>query len=203
MSEEQRLAWEKKYEVQGQLWSRSHDRWFETKENERVLDLGCGSGKSCGSLEGEITAVDFSMTALRMLRDDAPALNLICCDASRLPLQDSQFDLVRASFIFGHMEEVERRAAIGEISRVLRPGGRLALEVFSKRDGRFQRRGNVAGDALLHDGRLLHAYFDEDQVRDALSGFKVIHMSEEKWAQRIGEGETMDRSIIRSIAIRK
>jgi len=200
MSEKQRVAWENKYRTQGALWSRSHDRWFDTKDDERVLDLGCGSGKSCASLAGEISAVDFSMTALGMLLDSMSTVNPICADVAKLPFRDSQFDCVRASFILGHLEESERVATIGEIKRVLRVGGRLAIEVFSRSDGRFLRKGAVAGGALEHEDGLLHSYFDEDQVRDMLSGFEVISVSEEKWAQRIGNKESLDRSIVRAIA---
>lgn len=195
MSEKQRLAWEDKYRTQGALWSRSHDRWFETKGDERVLDLGCGNGKSCNSLAGKVTAVDYSMLALRMLRDSAPNVNPICADVINLPFRDSQFDCVRASFLFGHLEDGERDAAMNEIYRVLAQGGRLAIEVFSRSDGRFLRKGEFE-----FESDILHSYFDEPQVRDMLSGFDVISVNEERWAQRIGPKESLDRSIIRAIA---
>jgi len=200
MSEKQRIAWEDKYRTQGALWSRSHDRWFETKDDEHVLDLGCGSGKSCASLAGEITAVDFSMTALRMLLDSAPTVNPICADVAKLPFRDSQFDCVRASFILGHLDESERVATMNEVSRVLKPCGRLAIEVFSRSDGRFLRKGGTARCEIDSEDSLLHSYFDEAQIRDMLSGFEVISVNEEKWAQRIGNKESLDRSIIRAIA---
>lgn len=200
MSEKQRLAWEEKYKTQGQLWSREHEQWFETHEGERVLDLGCGSGKSCASLAGEVTAVDFSMNALKMLRGGAPSVSLICCDIAKMPFKDSQFDFVRASFILGHLEEREREMAMAEISRVLKSGGRVAMEVFSKSDGRFLRKERTSGVAPEHEDSLLHACFDEDQVREALSAFELISVSEERWAQRVGAKESLDRSIIRAIA---
>jgi hypothetical protein len=89
---------------------------------------------------------------------------------------------------------------MNEISRVLKPCGRLAIEVFSRSDGRFLRKGGTSRCEIDSEDSLLHSYFDEAQIFDMLSGFEVISVSEEKWAQRIGNKELLDRSIIRAVA---
>jgi len=199
MSEEQRVAWDEKYKAQGTLWSRSHDRWFETKDSDRILDLGCGTGKSSASMAGVVVAVDFSMAALRLFGDNVPSASRICCNITSLPFKDAQFDVVRASFIIGHLKEKERAEAMEEINRVLRPEGLIAIEVFSVSDGRFLRKRETASGAE-DDEQLLHAYFNEGQIRHLLSKFNVTSVSEEKWAQRVGPREFLERSIIRATA---
>jgi ubiquinone/menaquinone biosynthesis C-methylase UbiE len=200
MSEEQRLAWEKKYSRQGAVWARSHDDWFENCDADLVLDIGCGTGKSCSSLRGKIVGADFSMVALRMLRDSMPNISAICCDATMLPFQDSSFDFVRASFVLGHLNGGERQSVISDISRVLRSGGTLALEVFSTGDARFLRKGESPRDESIGDDGILHFYFSESDVKELLSCFKKTYISESVWEQRIGPKETMKRSSIRAVA---
>jgi len=199
MGEKQRLAWDRKYSLQGPVWARSHDDWFEIGEAERVLDLGCGTGKSCNSLGGHLVAADFSMVALRTLRDSIEDVDTVCCESSGLPFKGSSFDFIRTSFLFGHLDESERVSTMNEISRVLREGGRLALEVFSTSDARCVRNGKTV---RLTEGGIFHCYFDEKDIIDLLSGFKIINLAEENWEQRIGPGEKMERSIIRASAIK-
>lgn len=202
MSENQRLAWERKYLVQGVVWARTHDDWFEIGDGDRVLDVGSGSGKSASSLGINAIASDFSMAALRLLRDALPAVAPVCCDAAHLPFRDACFDLVRASFIFGHLDSSERESAIGEVMRVLRPGGRVAVEVFSSSDARLLREGSVTKSRLTKEDGISHFYFDEAEIRDMLSGFKGISLSEATWEQRIGPKETMRRSSFRATAVK-
>ena len=202
MSEEQRLAWDRKYSIQGAVWSRTHEDWFEISGGQRVLDLGCGSGKSISSLKGDSVGVDFSMAALRIMRGSMPETSAVCCDICALPFTDSSFDFVRASFVLGHLIPEERSSAISEISRILSKGGRLAIEVFSTRDGRFLRRGGPIETSVEYDDGLRHTFFDEEQIRAVLSSFEEITVSEARWAQRIGPGESMERSVIRALAKR-
>jgi len=202
MSEGQRVAWDRKYGVQGALWSRDHEVWFEVGEGARVLDLGSGSGKSCASLGGEVIATDFSMVALKLAGGPPPKAAKVCCDAARLPFCDSYFDFVRASFILGHMKADERKAAICEISRTLKAGGTLALEVFSTSDARFIRKKGHGGRANASRDGILHHYFDKGEIEALLVPFEVRSIDEVTWSQRIGPKEAMKRSVIRVLAVK-
>lgn len=202
MSEGQRAAWDKKYAAQGALWSRDHEVWFEVEEGSRVLDLGSGSGKSCASLCGEVVAADFSMAALRLVDDPSRKMAKVCCDAARLPFSDSSFDFVRASFILGHMGAAERKSAICEISRVLKIGGNLALEVFSTSDARNAMKKERRGGNKTNREGIIHHYFDREEVEELLTSFEVRFIEEVAWSQRIGPKKSMRRSIIRALALK-
>ena len=104
--------------------SRSSPRW---------LDIGCGLElvpwwlKDRASLETELRSrarslvgVDLNFEALRENRSCNIRLNV---DAAHLPFADESFDLVTCNMVFEHL--ADPRLVLGEIRRVLRPGGRL------------------------------------------------------------------------------
>jgi len=200
MSVDQKRAWDRKYDSQGILWARTHDDWFEVGEDDLVLDVGSGSGKSNRSLGGEIVAVDFSRNALRLARDLQQNLSLICGDVRALPFSDSAFDLVRASFVIDHLRAVEHARAMNEIIRVLKTGGFLAFECFSKLDARFTLREVDANGDYLDGDEILHHNFDRCEIEKLLSALSIRKFKETAWEQRVGPGEAMRRSAFRVLA---
>ena len=99
----------------------------------RVLELGCGRGAGVPVIRqcfpgAEVDAFDLDrrMVELARRRVAPPVGRLWVSDASRLPLRSAYYDAV---FDFGILHHVpDWRAAVGEIGRVLRPGGRLYAE---------------------------------------------------------------------------
>ena len=86
----------------------------------RVLDVGCGNGEYLRALAGhpvQAAGCDLSMGMLR----SAAQRGLLNADVAALPLRDGTFDVVLAVHMLYHVPD--RRAAIGELRRVLAPGG--------------------------------------------------------------------------------
>lgn len=113
---------------------------LEVAGGDRLLDLGCGSGRhsfAAQRLGARVVAADLDAAVLKDVRGMAAALDLdegpfpsVGCaasDATRLPFPDRSFDRVIVSEVLEHVPEVDR--AIAEIARVLRPGGTAALSV--------------------------------------------------------------------------
>jgi SAM-dependent methyltransferase len=100
---------------------------------QRGLDLGCGDGVMLYKVlrgGGTIVGVDLSRPGLAIARREiqertgrAPAL--MRASATSLPLSDASVDYVLSIEVIEHVAEVE--AYLGEIHRVLRPGGFLAV----------------------------------------------------------------------------
>jgi demethylmenaquinone methyltransferase/2-methoxy-6-polyprenyl-1,4-benzoquinol methylase len=99
------------------------------RPGDRVLDAACGTGDlaiadhRAGALE--VTGVDFSPRMLERARRKAPGLRFVEGDMLALPFADGSFDA--ATVGFGVRNVVELEAALRELRRVLRAGGRLAI----------------------------------------------------------------------------
>lgn len=94
----------------------------------RILDIGCGDGVLTAALStgGALTiGIDRDPEMVAAAVVGAPHAAFAVADALRLPFADDVFDLVVANTVFCLLPE--RRAAIVEALRVLRPGGRLVL----------------------------------------------------------------------------
>jgi len=95
----------------------------------RVLDLGCGTGRTTALLArwGWVVGLDEAAWALASTSRRAPAAAPVRGSATRLPFADGCFDLVCALDLVEHV--ADDRAVLEEIGRVLRPAGLLLLTV--------------------------------------------------------------------------
>ena len=110
------------------------------RAGDRVLDVAGGSGDLARAFArrvgptGEVWLTDINGAMLGVGRDrllDAGlAAPILQCDAERLPLRSGTFDCV--SVAFGLRNMTHKEAALAEMARVLKPGGRLLVLEFSK-----------------------------------------------------------------------
>jgi ubiquinone/menaquinone biosynthesis C-methylase UbiE len=94
----------------------------------RVADIGCGPGNSATQLRDKVAsvvAVDPAPAMLRLARRRDARLALVRGDAGRLPLRGASVDAVTLHSVLYLLPD--RTAALSEIVRVLRPGGRVIL----------------------------------------------------------------------------
>jgi demethylmenaquinone methyltransferase/2-methoxy-6-polyprenyl-1,4-benzoquinol methylase len=110
------------------------------RRGERVLDVAAGSGDLARALsrrvgaEGEVWLTDLNRRMLERGRDrlfdaglGAPAVQ---CDAERLPFPSGYFDCVTVGFGLRNM--THKDAALAEMARVLKRGGRIVVLEFSR-----------------------------------------------------------------------
>jgi SAM-dependent methyltransferase len=112
------------------------------RAGDRLLDLGCGFGRhayealrrgadvvACDMSSPELVEVRALMQAMSEAGETPPGIMAGCVtgDATRLPYPDATFDHIIASEVMEHIPDDE--GALGELHRILRPGGTLAVTV--------------------------------------------------------------------------
>lgn len=127
---------------------------------DALLDMGCGGGRHAFAAlrrgarvvafdadETELKQVEGTMQAMSEAGELPPAARRLCVqgDALSLPFGDGSFDRVIAAEVLEHIPDDV--TAIGELARVLAPGGQIAVTVPS----RFPERINWALDDDYHD----------------------------------------------------
>jgi demethylmenaquinone methyltransferase/2-methoxy-6-polyprenyl-1,4-benzoquinol methylase len=122
-------------------WRRLTTGALTIAPGDRILDVAAGTAVSTEALrrEGAVAVgVDFSLGMLRAGRFDLP---LVAGDALQLPFADGAFDAVTISF--GLRNVVDTSAALLELARVTRPGGRLVVCETSRPAGGVTRLGHA------------------------------------------------------------
>ena len=122
------------------LWKRFTVDLANVKPGEKVLDVASGSGDlalafaRCAGATGQVWQTDINEAMLRVGRDRlinaGHMLPNALCDAEELPFASDSFDLV--SVAFGLRNMTHKDVALAEMTRVLKPGGRLLVLEFSK-----------------------------------------------------------------------
>jgi demethylmenaquinone methyltransferase/2-methoxy-6-polyprenyl-1,4-benzoquinol methylase len=122
------------------LWKRYAVSVSGVRAGQKVLDVAGGSAdlsrlflKATGS-SGQVVLTDINNAMLRVgrdrLLDEGIATPVTQCDAEHLPFPDNYFDCV--SIAFGLRNVTHKEAALREMHRVIKPGGRVIVLEFSK-----------------------------------------------------------------------
>jgi len=114
---------------------------FKLEDGDKFLDAGCGEGRhsweACRRNHCMVCALDLDNLNVRKTKyvldymDSQKVCqgnwNVLCGDALNLPFQDASFDKIICSEVLEHV--VDEDQGIGELVRVLKPGGVLAVTV--------------------------------------------------------------------------
>lgn len=116
------------------------------QSGQRVLDLGCGTGTLTilikqSAPEAEVVGLDGDPKVLEIARSKAAKagvnLRLDSGMAYQLPYPEGSFDRVLSSLVFHHLVRKDKQRTMGEVFRVLQPGGEFHLVDFGKPRGLY------------------------------------------------------------------
>lgn len=155
----------------GRRFQRSVLARLGLRGEERLIDVGCGTGTLLAETlrrHSGVTAAgvdadpEILAIAARRLRRYGARVTLHIARAEALPFPDASFDAALSTLTFHHLPTPAKRAALAEVYRVLRPGGRLLLVDFGTRPGRR---------VPWWEGLFETVEYLEDNVRGLLPGF--------------------------------
>jgi ubiquinone/menaquinone biosynthesis C-methylase UbiE len=155
------------------------------KRGECVFDVGCGPGFLCEMMAaavgptGHVTGIDISEDLIRFATDNktSETIDYRVGDAAALPVDAGQFDLAVSTQVLEYVADAD--AALREMARVLRPGGRAFIIdtdfdswVWHAADTERMARIMNAWDTHCADPRLPRTL----ALRLRAAGFKVVNV---------------------------
>jgi demethylmenaquinone methyltransferase/2-methoxy-6-polyprenyl-1,4-benzoquinol methylase len=125
-------------------WRRAMVATVGARENERVLDVAAGTGlvaqELIRSYGCRVVALDQSAAMLERARQKLAAdetlgdrVELVAGEAESLPFDDGAFDHLTFTYLLRYVDDPA--ATLGELARVVRPGGRIACLEFGRPRG--------------------------------------------------------------------
>jgi SAM-dependent methyltransferase len=110
----------------------------------RVLDFGCGAGRTAQALRRHsdaVVGVDVSAPMLKMARqlDVSHGCEFVLNERPDLEtFDDGHFDLAYSSLVLQHLPPADARTFLAELGRVVRPGGAVVVQVATRPTGSFK-----------------------------------------------------------------
>ncbi|MEI7648306.1 MAG: class I SAM-dependent methyltransferase [Methanomicrobiales archaeon] len=200
-------AWEKEYLCKGSVWGGAVHHLPVLPQGSRVLELGCGNGKTLSAMIGrswDVTAIDFSSSAVAMSRMNTGTLQKaeVCvADARHLPFAHCGFDAVFAFHILSHLDKMDSTRAVAEGVRVLKTGGILYFSGFSTEDFRSGKGSTVEDGTVKRGSGICTHYFTEQETQELFSNLTLETMTTERWFMRV-RGQDFPRAEIQAAFIK-
>ena len=195
--------WEKEYTRRGMLWSGATHDLPDLPLHSRVLELGCGNGKTLFAMiqrGWDVTAIDFSSRAVALSREvcGGPSHgHLMVADACCPPFKNDSFDAVFAIHVLGHMYEPERDQITTTLHHILKPKGILFFSDFSTEDFRFGKGHETEPATFSRSPGIITHYFTREEVIDLFPRLMPVSISIHQWPMRV-LGRTLVRSEIQA-----
>ena len=197
--------WESAYKRQGNLWAGHQHLLPEIEKGGRVLETGCGNGKTAAQLcSKEIIChgMDISLSALRSAAEACRNAEFYSGDITAIPAKDGVYDTVISFHTISHLNKSERFRAASEIYRVLRNGGRFYFRDFGTGDLRFGKGVETERNTFRKGNGISTHFFDLDEVTGLFREFELTDSGYIRWKMRV-KGHDHQREEIQAVFLKK
>ena len=175
--EDQREAWDSFYSGNRRPWRGVSDIGdLPFPPGGRVLEVGCGNGKTAVALAKRgyrVTGMDFSQKAIDICRELILDADFVCASVLNIPFENGSFDGISAFHVLEHLTDDELSKAAKELYRVMKTGGYLLVKSFAEGDMRAGK-GIANDDNVIRGNGILYHYFTEQELLDKLSVFQCV-----------------------------
>ncbi|MFW5846853.1 MAG: class I SAM-dependent methyltransferase [Nanoarchaeota archaeon] len=189
----------KKLEIpnQEQVWNNIAPEWHRHKEKPlknvkeflknsqgKILDFGSGSGRHLikfNNKKREYYLVDFSFEMIKLAEQKSKKLGINAkfkvADLTNLPYENNFFDFsICVSAIHCIPKEKNRKKAISEMYRVLKPSGKAYIGVWNIKSKRFRNKRPERLIGWTNKGKRYYHLYTKDEIEKELKeiGFKIL-----------------------------
>lgn len=188
---DQRETWDSFYKSNRRPWKGVTSSKVPFPDGGHILEIGCGNGKTAAMLISEgfkVTGVDFSEAAVEMCRETLGEKGTFeCADAIDLPFDDDSFDGALMFHVLEHLDDGERKKAISEIRRVLKPDAHLLVKTFSPDDMRSGKGKKIDDSTEVRGNGIIYRYYSEDDLRSMFGDMMICSIETKNEKTRFGE----------------
>ncbi|MFK7696930.1 class I SAM-dependent methyltransferase [Paenibacillus sp. HJGM_3] len=156
---------------------------FKERNSYHLADLSCGNGRHMLFMlrEGHVVAGTDSSTrnvesAQQLLTKHGFEPLIIQANLTNLPFENEQFDGLLCEHMLMFLNQQELEQAIGELYRILKPGGKCFITVRNTNDTLF-RTGNT-----LEDHTFIH-FFTEEEIHQLFKAFMNVTIGVKRFSQ--------------------
>lgn len=199
----QEPIWNKLYK--GRLsWKKETRNLPNLLRGGAVLELGVGNGKTLQAIVKQnpksITAIDFSEEAINKAKELFKEDKILFLKRGITSLKfKEEFDVVVCYYVLNNLLEKERKKAIKQMHKSLKPGGIIIFEDFAAGDFREkeQSRKIELHTIKRKDGLICH-FFNKEEITDLFKGFSDIKVSTKIFSP-LRADKTKERKLISAI----
>lgn len=189
-----------------------------TKDNYKVLDLGCGTGRLYHLFKDfqdvKYVGADQSAGQIAVAREKLPGVNFQIAEMTKLPFKKGEFDVVYCIATFHHLpDEKSRVKSLQEMKRVVKPGSYIIMtnwNLFSKTARQIMAKGKFEeikpNDFIIpwlnQEGKILgKRYYHAFKLEELENLFKKIgfKLEDQYYTKKGGRGGVDDPGNIVSI----
>ena len=154
--------------------------------DESILDAGCGTGLTILRIAEQYPrcrayGIDLSPKMIEVSGNDAAErgldVDLRIGSITELPYPDAAFEVVLTNIMFHHLDLAEKRQAVAEIARVLKPGSRYVSAEFGPQARNILERRLAKGEYTLYPSHLAEAglTIQHEELSPFVWGLQVYH----------------------------